>query len=444
MRRLWALVILLTWVLGASLAQADPLTLKDCIDLALTRYPRIKVLKQRVLAAKAYEKAAFKDYFPSLGVQYRYTRLRDRRTVIFQDLPLVLPGMPSHFEVPISAHTMTSGEIVLTWPLFHGLSLRVQHQLAKLNVSLAQVEQERVRQELVYHVKEAYYRLLQAEHREKEAESSVKRLKAHLQEAQGFYAQGLIAKNDLLQSEVALAQAEHALVVAKNVVALARSQLNVLIQRPVTAKTTVVDQLKSTGPIPDFDASLTQALLKRPEIKAACLAIKRAQEKVRLAKSSLYPWVDLQAAYQKDAVDLLLQNNPYGDRENAYVGVQLRWQIWHWGQRFDQISAAKAQVLAQEAALRELKSQVALEVRQALLRLVAAKDRLRVAQKAVALAEENYRLNVARYQEQLATSTDVLDAEEMLTRARVDYVNALADYHLAEAYLAYTTGKKVP
>ncbi len=439
MRKFFLMVLFFFWILGPNV-WAKPLNLQECIEQSLVRYPGLEIWRQRVIAAKAYEKAAFKDYLPVLSASYRYTRLRDRRTVIFQDLPLPLPGLPSRFEVPVSAHTMTTGQILLTWPLFHGWALRVSYHLAQLNVQLARVKEKRARQEIIYHVEEAYYRLLQAEHREQEAEKSVVRLKAHLEEARGFYTQGLITRNDLLQSEVALAEAKHALVIARNVVDLARAQLNVLLQRPVTAKTEIVDTLAQTPPIPDFDTCLSKAFRHRPEIKASYLALDKAQNNVRLAKSSLYPWVDFQVGYEKNAIDLLLQNNPYGDRENAYVGVMIHWQLWHWGKRGDQISAAKAEVLAQQAALRQLKSQVALEVRQALLNLTAARDRLLVTQKALEMAKENYRLNEARYKEQLATSTDVLDAEEMLTRARVNYINALADYHLAHAYLVYTMG----
>ena len=232
MRKIFCLIFI--WVLwSAGPLEAETLTLEECVKQALSRYPRMEAVKQQVLAAKAHERAAYKNLFPSLGTSYTYTRLRDQRTVVFMGN-----------EIPISDNTSARGEISVTWPLFHGLALRVSHRLAELDVELAQVEKERVRQELVFHVKEAYYRLLQAKRRAEEAQKSVERLRAHVKEARGLYEQGLIAKNDLLQSEVALAEAEHALVIAQNAVELARSQLNVLLQRPVTARTEVVGQNK--------------------------------------------------------------------------------------------------------------------------------------------------------------------------------------------------------
>ncbi|HRS96639.1 MAG TPA: TolC family protein, partial [Smithella sp.] len=45
-------------------------------------------------------------------------------------------------------------------------------------------------------------------------------------------------------------------------------------------------------------------------------------------------------------------------------------------------------------------------------------------------AEENFRIATERYKESIATSTEVLDAQTLLTRAKSDYINALGDYHI--------------
>ena len=426
---LFLLVILVCSLQGVSLA--DPLTLKDCITLALERNPSLQAVKARVLAAQKYERAAYKNYFPNLELQYRYTRYRDRQKIVILG-----------FDVPLSSYEGTEGRALINWPLFHGLALRVEHQLKKLDVSLAQVEKRRVRQELIFRVKEAFYELLKAKKRNKEAQKSVERLKAHLELARALYKEGLIARNDLLQSEVALAEGEHALVVAQNVVEISRARLNLLLERPVAHPTTIVEKLPPLPSLQSFESYLSFALSRRPEIQAALLALEQARGRVRLAQSTLYPWIDLVGAYEKRGTDLLLTQNPYWDRENVWVALNLQWRIFEWGKNLDQISAARAQVLAQEAKIREIRDQIAFEVRQAYLKFKEAQNRLKVTQKSLAQAEENFLLNEARYREQLASSTDVLDAEALLTSAKVNFVNALVDLHLANALLEYTIGSE--
>ncbi len=224
MRSFWALLffVLLLGQGSCGLAEEpsrpEPLSLKDCLSLALKNHPSLAVAKARVEAAQKYERAAYKNYFPKLDFSYRYTRFRDRRKVVIFS-----------YDVPLSSYEMVQGNLVVTFPLFHGLALRTEHRLRQLDVALSQVQEKRTRQELIYRVKEAYWGLLKAQRKEEEALKSVARLRAHLQIAQGFFDQGLIAKNDLLQSEVALSEGEHALVVAQNAVALARAKLNILL-----------------------------------------------------------------------------------------------------------------------------------------------------------------------------------------------------------------------
>lgn len=412
-----------------SQADAHPLGLRECLQLAFESHPSLAAARARVRAAQEYERAAYKNYFPKLTLSYRYTRFRDQRKVVIFS-----------YDVPLSSYEMVQGDLVLSFPIFHGLALRAEHRLRELDVAISEVQEERTRQELAYRVKEAYWGLLKAQRKEEEARKSVERLQAHLKVARGFFEEGLIAKNDLLQSEVALAEGEHALVVARNAVTLARARLNILLGRPVTAQTKIKDSLENLPRILGFEEYLAKALEIRPEIRAARLALQKAFQGIRLAKSSLYPWIDLEGVYHKEATDLALSQNPYGDRENAWVALTLNWRIFEWGKRFHEVSGARAQALAQEAALREIRDQVKLEVREAYLRFQEARKRLEVARKSLSQAEENFALNEARYQEQLATSTDVLDAETLLTSARVNYVNALADLHLAEAYLEYAVG----
>jgi len=53
-----------------------------------------------------------------------------------------------------------------------------------------------------------------------------------------------------------------------------------------------------------------------------------------------------------------------------------------------------------------------------------------------------FRLNQERYSEQMATTTDVLDAQLLLTQAENNYYSALSDYHIAKARLERAIGKE--
>ncbi|WP_022852954.1 TolC family protein [Thermodesulfatator atlanticus] len=428
--RKFLIILLLCWGLSHGLAMAqEKLTLEACLKEALSENPNLEMLKARIKAAESMAQAAKQERWPTLAARYSYLHLRDQQKVVImgQDFPL-------------SSHENIEFDFLFNFPVFHGFSLRIKEKLRKLDVELASFEYERAVSRLIFEVNKAYYDVLKAKRGVIEARKSLKRLESHLETAKAYYAQGLIAKHQVLESEVAYAQAEHALIVAQNILDLAKGKLNVLLNRPVNAAIDVEDILSEKPKLEAFETYLEKALSRRPEIKAVLLATEKARQNVRLAKSAYYPWVDLKAIYQKKGIDLLASRNPYGDRENIFVGFEINWLIWDWGARKSKVSAARAKVLEEEASLRDLKNRISLEVRAAYLDVQAAQKKLKVAERALRSAEENFRLNEARFKEGLATTTDVLDAEAFLTSARVRRIEALADLKTAYARLLYAAG----
>ena len=189
-----------------------------------------------------------------------------------------------------------------------------------------------------------------------------------------------------------------------------------------------------------YEKLLELALQNRPEVKAAALAVKAKEKKLRLARSRYFPWLDLEAQYYRRGDTLDLSENPYGDRENVWVGLSLNWELWDWGIRGREVAAVRAELLSQKALLEEIKDRVKLEVREAYLGLRAAEKKIEVARSALSAAQENFRLNRARFREGLADTTDVMDAETLLTRAQTHEIAALAEYEIARARLSYAVG----
>jgi outer membrane protein TolC len=88
----------------------------------------------------------------------------------------------------------------------------------------------------------------------------------------------------------------------------------------------------------------------------------------------------------------------------------------------------------------ELEEQIQLQIKDAVLDLTTAEENIPITRKAVAQGEENLRVSRERYQAQVSTSTEVLDAQRYLTRARVNHFTALFDYYLAQARLLRAVG----
>jgi outer membrane protein TolC len=116
------------------------------------------------------------------------------------------------------------------------------------------------------------------------------------------------------------------------------------------------------------------------------------------------------------------------------------WNFWEWGKTKNRVAASKSKENQITDALTNLNDQITLEVKNAYLLLREAEKQISVSRQAIEQAEENFRLTRERYREQVATSTDVLDAQTLLTRTKSDYTNALGDYHINHARLERAMG----
>ena len=93
-----------------------------------------------------------------------------------------------------------------------------------------------------------------------------------------------------------------------------------------------------------------------------------------------------------------------------------------------------------QQALNQLTNAVRLEVTQHYLALKEAEEMIAVGQKTVEQAQENLRVAEEKYEVDMATNTDLLDAQAMLTQAKMAHVRALADHQIAQARLQRAMG----
>ena len=118
----------------------------------------------------------------------------------------------------------------------------------------------------------------------------------------------------------------------------------------------------------------------------------------------------------------------------------LEWRFWAWGQSKNEMAVAKHNVKKAKESQAELLDSIILQVRDAYLAIKEFEFNIGVTEKAIEQAEEDFRINKSRYQAQLSTTTDVLDAQTRLSRARIQYFNALYNYRISLMKLAWATG----
>jgi len=434
--RIFALAFFLLLCPAAASAQA--LTLEESIALALKNSYVLDIAREGVKSAEAQKKEALTGFLPKFSATYSYTRLNKAPYMAGFTLPTVPPLTVG----PVDMGTINNYNwgIEARQPLFAGGGILANYQAFKIAEDTALVEQTAKSLDVVQDVKIAYFNILRTQRLMETARQQVDMLAAHCDVAENFYRVGLIPKNDMLQAEVELANGRQTLVKAKNGVESTKAKLNTILKRDVLTPVEVVDILDYQPLRQSFEECLAIARQRRPELKMSELRVEQAGKMVRAAQSEYFPAVSLVGNYGRFGDTASLSGTLYKDAESWQVMAVASWNFWERGKTKYRVDAGKARENQALDQSRELNDQIALEIKNAFLALQEAESQIAVSKKVIEQAEENFRIAEARYKERVARSTEVLDAQTLLTKAKAEYANALADYNIAHARLQRAMG----
>ncbi|HPX80912.1 MAG TPA: TolC family protein [Syntrophales bacterium] len=420
-------------------------TLAESVAMALKQSMVVQAAKEGVKGAEAQKKEAFTGFLPKLSTSYSYTRLNDAPWTNMPPMTISSPILPAPLTTPggpitVGTQDNYSWALEFRQPLFAGGSILANYQANRKGEDIARVDETAAAQNIVEEVKSAYFQILKAQKILGVARQAVEQLKSHRDEARHFFDVGLIPKNDLLQSEVQLANGEHNLVRAENSLEIVKSRFNTLLRRPIDAPVEVEDIL-AYRPFPKaVEECLQTAYSQRPEIKAHALKVEQAREVVKAARGNFFPTLSAVGHYERFGDTGSLQGSTYKSMENWYLMARADWTFWEWGKTKNQVDAHRARENQAGSMLILERDKVTLEVKAAYILVRESEKQVFVAQKSIDQAEENFRINNERYREQVATSTDVLDAQTLLTKAKSDYFTALGDYFITQARLERAMG----
>jgi outer membrane protein TolC len=268
----------------------------------------------------------------------------------------------------------------------------------------------------------------------------VTQLEAQRKQAQSQFDNGVIGKNDLLRAALALAQAKQRAIQTRGQVVLARGQLGAAMGLSPDEPLEPVPYTSEPPPIPEpgLESAEARAVAQRLELRDLSRQVEQAESNKAFAKKKLVPAIDAIGNYTHTA------GSEFAQVDSAYVGLTASWDVWDWGTTISGIHEADAKLHQAILARKKLEDQVRVEARKAFVDADTAHEALDVARSAVSQAEENFRIVTKKFDNNAATSFDVVDAESLLTQARGQVEQALYDYLIAGAALQKATGAPLP
>ncbi len=281
----------------------------------------------------------------------------------------------------------------------------------------------------------AYLRVLLLKAQRRVVDQRIASLEEHLRVAQDQYDQGLVARNDLLGTEVRLRVVKDQVTEIANGIAVATQTLGRLMGRPADETLTLPESLSSPPPLPDGLEGLKQRTAEsNPRLQALRASLQVNESTVKARKGEIWPSFYAQYAHTYQQNDFLA----YPNANVFYVG--LSWQVWENGSRRAAVRQAEIASRKTESEIAELARSLDTEVDQAWRDLAQAKREAETARLNVKAAEENLRIEEDQYKAGLTRTLDVLDAESTLAESRFSLVNQHYTAYLKEGLLAAAAG----
>jgi outer membrane protein TolC len=409
-----------------------PLTLKECVRIALETNPLPLAAGKGVLAAQEAAAAAQAPYYPDLGLQTRYAYWQQRA---FLPSGLSIPGRPLPRLIGPTDDWMAG--LKARYTLFDSGERRAHYLTAKARQGVAEEEKSRVIQDLVLGIHQGFYGLAAALETRQVAEKMLTQTKEHLRLAKERKAVGAVPLADVLRVQVETANSELALVRADTLVRISKGNLNTLMGLPPEMPLMIAAQgagIFSPDQI-NLAQAFDQAVQSRPEMKAALKRIEVSKGGIDLAKSAYGPKLRAEGSYGRRDTDFIPRD------EEWLAGISLEWPLFTGFYRQHQLAKARAELSKEEAETKQLLLKVRQEVWTAFSRLREAYEAVQSTQALVQDAQESMRLAKERYEVGAGTITDLLDAQTALARALATKVETEWDYHTSQAVFDRSIGR---
>lgn len=429
------------WLALTSAALGQELTFHQALAQVLSSNESALVVQVERDQREFEQKAARGLYLPKVTLSGRWTRidgeitmdLNPIRDVILAMHPLVPPAMVPSFETQIQDETFFKSQLNVVWPVYTGGRITAANRAAEAGVRQAEEKGRSTRQGLTIDLVRRYYGVRLSRQVELIRSKTLDVMSQHLHQARRLEQEGMIAKTERLHAEVAHAEAERNQKAAARDVDIAQAALRNIL--------TVDDEVDPTSPLflvrdlEPLDVFLRATEQNHPVLGQLEAGREMAHQNLKAEESRYAPEFYLFGMRELNEGDLTSTEPKWA------MGVGVNFTLFEGFVRPNKVQAARKledQVrLTQGKAARDLQTLINTRYQQ----LMKAREQFDSLDAALALARENVRARQRGFQEGMATSLDVVDAQLSLSAAQVQRLQAAYNYDVALAELLEASGR---
>lgn len=434
------IILLSLLMISVLYPQTQKLTLQESIELGLQNSKDLKISQSKLKSSEAKVSEVSSMFLPQLKFMANYTRLSDN----VPPFEVTTPFSPVPIKISDPVLDNYNLRLSLQQPLFTGFWLLSSKKAAGYNFNAAESEYSKEKNEEAFNIHNAFWNFFRAMEVRNLLEKSLVQIENHLKDTKNFLENGLVTQNDFLKLQVQYSNTKLQLIEAENNLEVARAVFNKALGLPLESTTEIfAEELIAQSIEYNLEVLIKEAKQNREEIQSLSFKLKAAEENITSARSSWFPGVYLTGNYYYSNPNPRFQ--PLIDQWNDTwdVGLTLSWDIWDWGLTSSRTAQAEELSVQTQASLEKLNDNIEVEVYTKYLNLIKSKEKVDVSKLSLEQASENYRITSEKYREQLATSTDLIDAEVSILQAATNLTLSLIEYSLAKVRLEKAIGRKI-
>ncbi|MEH2322936.1 MAG: TolC family protein [Nostoc sp.] len=392
-----------------------PISLAQALELARRNNRDLQVALLQLERSRSALRESQAALFPTLGINSRVTNSGN--------------GFTNNTS---QGSTTFNGSAQLNYNVYTSGNRQATIQAAQEQLRVQQLNVETQSLTISLNTTTQYYNLQQADEQVRINRAAVANAQASLRDTLAREQAGVGTRFDVLQAQVNLANAQQELTNAISQQQIARRQLATLLSLSDSADISAADPVKLAGLWSQtVEQSIVQAFQNRPELQQQLAQGNIAEQQRRQALSQLGPQISLAADYNV----LDRYNDGVSITDGYSVGLSGNLALFDAGVARARAAQSRADIAIAQSQFGSQRDQIRFDVEQYYSQLQSNLNNVQTSSVALNQAREALNLARLRFQAGVGTQTEVISAENDLTRAEGNRVAAILDYNRALANL---------
>jgi outer membrane protein len=408
------------------------LTLQEAINLGLANSKNLKLSQNKIEELNAKLETVKDNALPTANASflYNHAEIPTHTLRIGEGNPIQLPKRADAF-----VGTAAIQELV-----YGGGRLRLAKESTRLLTNIASLDVDKNKEEVSLAVINTYYSLYKVAQSKKVVDQNLESIASQLKQAQRFFEQGIVTKNDVLRFQLQQANVSLSQLEIENNRKIINYNLDILLGLPEDTEIAVDQTLTPTIAIQPLSTYLDLALTNRQELKQLDINKQVAEVNIKTIKANTLPTVGVgaNAYYINPSGNFIPSAQQF--IAPVTVGATVSWNIASLWSTKHKISEARVQQNAIGIQKDLLLDNVKTDVNKNYQNYNLSVQKIKVLETSIAQATENDRLLASKYKNNIASVTDRIDAETLLYQAKINLELAKADAGLAYYNLLKSTG----